>query len=121
MSDQYKAGGAVLLIAALLMATSADAQTNSRYERCRREAREISGYDGQTSGGIVAGGIRGGLAGAAAGAATGWIAGTDRRKAAKRGAALGAVIGGVKSAAASKEIERKRAVYDRTLERCLYR
>jgi hypothetical protein len=103
------------------MATSTDAQTNSRYERCRREAQEISGYYGQASGGIVAGGIRGGLAGAAAGAATGWVAGTDSGKAAKRGAALGALIGGVKSAAASTQIERKRDVYDRALERCLYR
>jgi hypothetical protein len=36
------AGVAVVL--AVLMAASADAQSDSRYERCRREAQEISGY-----------------------------------------------------------------------------
>lgn len=111
----------VAVVVAVLMATSADAQSDSRYERCRREAQQISGYYGQQSQSVIAGGIRGGLAGAAAGAATDWVAGSDSGKAAKRGAAFGAMIGGVKSAAASKEVDRKLGVYDRALERCLYR
>jgi hypothetical protein len=110
-----------VLVSALLMAASVDAFASSDYERCHRDAQQISGYYGRESRGVISGGIGGGLRGAAAGAATGWVAGTDSKKAAKRGAALGVVIGGVKAASENKELARKRDTYERALDRCLYR
>lgn len=112
---------AAVVVSALLMAASVDALDGSDYDRCHREAQQISGYYGQESRGVIAGGLGGGLRGAAAGAATGWVVGGDTKKAAQRGAALGAVIGGVRAAAENRELAQKRETYERALDRCLSR
>lgn len=97
------------------------AQDAERYYQCRAEAEEISGYYGQESRGFIAGSVRGGLGGAAIGAAGGWVTGNKAKKAAKRGAALGALIGGVRAAAERQDIDEKREVYERALDRCMAR
>jgi hypothetical protein len=100
---------------------ASDAAAESRYHECQREASEVSGYVGQETRGFLAGTLRGGLGGAALGAAGGWVTDSDTKKTAKRGAALGALIGGVRAAAKKREVEDKREVYDRALQRCMER
>ena len=104
----------------LMPAGAAMAQT-SRYDECRQEAQQISGYQGEDSQSFLKGAVRGGLGGAALGAAGGWITDSKASKTAKRGAALGALIGGVRAASKNKDIEAKRETYERALDRCLSR
>jgi hypothetical protein len=103
------------------IAPAVAAQDDSRYRACQREASDVSGYVGQEAKGILSGTLRGGLGGAALGAAGGWVTDSDAKKTAKRGAALGALIGGVRAAAKKREVDDKREVYDRALQRCLER
>jgi hypothetical protein len=93
----------------------------SRYEECREEAQQISGYKGEETQSLLKGAVRGGLGGAALGAAGGWITDSKASKTAKRGAALGALIGGVRAASKNKDVEEKRETYERALDRCLSR
>jgi hypothetical protein len=117
----FLAGVLTMAVFAIALAGDATAQLEDRYDRCRLEASEISGYRGQESKGFIAGSLRGGLGGAAIGAAGGWVTGNKAKKTAKRGAALGALIGGVRAAAKKRDIEEKRETYERVLERCMAR
>jgi hypothetical protein len=111
---------AFVIALALALPSTVLAQS-ARYDDCRREAREISGYEGEESGGFLSGAVRGGLGGAALGAAGGWVTDSKVSKTARRGAALGAIIGGVRAAAKSKKADEKRQVYERALDRCFSR
>lgn len=110
-----------VLAAAILAIAAHPARADSRFESCKAEAREISGYYGQERKSAVGSAVKGGLAGAAVGAAGGWVVGSSSGRAAKRGAALGVLVGGVKAAADNKDLEKKRATYERALEHCMSR
>jgi hypothetical protein len=116
-----KRGSAALAAVLIITAPSALHAQASRLDECRREAREISGYDGEATQSFLKGAVRGGLGGAAIGAAGGWVTDSNASKTAKRGAALGALIGGVRAASRNKKIEDQRRTYDRALESCLSR
>lgn len=120
LSSRYT--GPVLGMALLLgLSVTLPAQGATRFQDCQIEASEISGYHGQEARGFLEGTVRGGMRGAAVGAAGGWLTGNSSSKSAKRGAKLGAVIGGVRAAAKKNEIDEKRELYDRLLERCMAR
>ena len=88
---------AMLVIFLAVIHPAARADSQSRYDECKEQARKLSRYTGpvpaerKRSGGV----LRGAVAGATAGAALGWITDSDRGDAAKKGAALGALIGAV--------------------------
>jgi hypothetical protein len=107
---------------ALLGATQAiSAQEGDRYARCRQEAREVSGYVGETSKGVLAGAMKGGMGGAAAGAAGGWVVGGKAGKSAKRGAAVGALLGAAKAASVKRKEAEARDLYERVFDSCMTR
>jgi hypothetical protein len=106
-------------LAAMLVALPAAA--DYRYDRCVREARDISGYDGDAPKSVLGGTAKGGLGGAALGAAGGWVAGSDKSSSARRGAKLGVVVGAAKAASDNKKITEQRRTFERALDACLRR
>ena len=109
---------ATALVAVL---AAAPAGADYQYERCVREARDVSGYDGDAPKSVLGGAVKGGLGGAALGAAGGWVAGNDTGRSARRGAKLGVVVGAVKAASDNKKASEERRVFERALDACLRR
>ena len=115
---------AMLVIFLAVIHPAARADSQSRYDECKEQARKLSRYTGpvpaerKRSGGV----LRGAVAGATAGAALGWITDSDRGDAAKKGAALGALIGAVKKAENEKKRRKnadRRRRYMRELDACM--
>ena len=120
-SSSRPLAGACALLAALGTLVAGSAHADRRYDDCVREARDVSGWDGEESKSALKGALKGGLGGAALGAAGGWVTGNDSGRSARRGAKLGAVIGAVRTASDNKDLEEKRRVYDRALDACMNR